>query len=127
MSTFLLVIAILAGTALSLIYYYGTENLSGKLKASSTELAKIESDKSSALAKVEDLNESMEMKLKPYRDENIRLQKRLDEVTARNDELRSRLDETLSRNAILLQRFTEQTTIDEVASVEPVSPENKKN
>ncbi|MHC4291869.1 MAG: hypothetical protein ACYTEU_11570 [Planctomycetota bacterium] len=125
-STFLLVAAILAGTALSLIYYYGTENLSDKLEASSTELAEAETDRTSALAKVDNLNENMEMKLKPYKDENIRLQKRLDEIVSRNDDLRNRLDETLGRNTILLQRFSEQATIDEVVSAGPLTSDDTK-
>ena len=125
-STFLLVAAILAGTALSLIYYYGTENLSDKLEASSTELAEAETDRTSALAKVDNLNENMEMKLKPYKDENIRLQKRLDEIVSRNDDLRNRLDETLGRNTILLQRFSEQATIDKVVSAGPLTSDDTK-
>jgi len=119
-SVFLLFIALLAGTAISLFYHYGYENLSDRLEASSTELAEVESGKVDALAKVDNLNENMEIKLKPYKDENIRLRKRLDELVARNDDLRERLDETINRNAILLQRFSERVMIDEVASAGPL-------
>ena len=126
-STFLLIAALLAGTAISLTYHYGTENLSDKLEASSTELAEAESDKTEALSKVDSIDEQVESKLQPYKDENTKLSKRIDELAARNDELvarnddlRDRLDETFYRNAILLQRFAEQATIDEVASVEPM-------
>jgi hypothetical protein len=117
-SVFLFIVALLACTALSLIYYYGTESQSDRLEASSTELAKVESDRTAALAKLEDLNEQMEIRLKPYKDENIKLKKRLDEVVARNDELRDRLDETFNRNTALLQRLSEQATVGEVASAE---------
>ena len=118
-SVFLLIATLLAGTAISLVYHYGAENLSDRLEASSEELAKVESGRTDALAKVDDLDDQMEIRLKPYKDENIRLKKRLDEVVARNDALRDRLDETFNRNAILLQRFSEQLTIDEVASAGP--------
>ena len=120
-SIFLFITALLACTALSLIYHYGTENLSDKLEASSTELAEVESGRTVAQAKIDDLNEQMEIKVKPYKDDNIRLQKRLDEVVARNDDLRNQLDESLSQNAILLQRLTEQA---KMASLE--NPDNKK-
>jgi len=114
----LFIVALLVCTALSLIYYYGTESQSSRLEASSAELTKVESDKVAALAKLEDLNGQMEAKLKPYKDENDRLRKRLDEVVARNDELRDRLDETFNRNTDLLQRLSEQTTAVEAASAE---------
>ena len=123
-SIFLFIATLLACTALSLIYHYGTERQSDRLEASSTELSKVESDRTAALAKVDDLNEQMEIKLKPYKDENIRLQKRLDEVVARNDDLRDQLDETLSRNTILLQRLSEQATIGEAASAGPPEKPN---
>lgn len=119
-SVFLFIAALLAGTAISLFYHYGYENLSDRLDASSTELVEVESGRTDALAKVDNLNERMEIKLKPYKDENIKLQKRLDELVARNDDLRDRLDETFDRNAILLQRFSEQAMIDEVASAGPL-------
>ena len=119
-SVFLLIAALLAGTAISLFYHYGYENLSDKLKTSSTELAEVESGRTDALAEVDTLNERVEAKLKPYKDENIKLQKRLDELVARNDDLRDRLDETFDRNAILLQRFSEQAMIDEMASATPL-------
>jgi DNA repair exonuclease SbcCD ATPase subunit len=118
-STFLLIIALLACTALSLLYYYGTEGLAGKLEASSAELADIESAKAAALAKLDDLNAQLEKKLQPYRDENIRLQKRLDEAIARNDELGKRLDETFNRNVDLLKRLSEQTAINKVDTATP--------
>ena len=125
-SVFLFFVALLAGTAISLFYHYGYENLSDKLDASSTELAEVESDRTDALSKVDNFNERMEVELKPYKDENIRLQRRLDELVARNDDLRDRLDETFDRNAILLQRFSEKATIDEVASVDPADiPDDK--
>ncbi|MCD6175424.1 MAG: hypothetical protein J7K65_06635 [Planctomycetes bacterium] len=119
-SVFLFIAALLAGTAISLFYHYGYENLSDKLHASSTELVEVESGRTDALAKVNNLNERMEIKLKPYKDETIKLQKRLDELVARNDDLRDRLDETFDRNAILLQRFSEQAMIDKVASAGPL-------
>jgi hypothetical protein len=123
-SIFFLIGTLLAGTAISLVFYYGTENLSDRLDAKSTEIAEVESGRADALAKVDDLNENMDTKLKPYKDENIKLQKRLDELVARNDDLRDRLDETFDRNAILLQRFSEQVTIDEVASADPLDDKN---
>ncbi len=58
-SAFLFIATLLAGTALSLIYHYGTESLSDRLEASSTELTKIESDRTAALAKVDNLNEDI--------------------------------------------------------------------
>ena len=119
-SVFLFFIALLAGTAFSLFYHYGYKNLSDRLETSSTELAEVESGRADAMAKVDNINEHMEAKLKPYKDENPRLQKRLDEIVARNDDLRDRLDETFDRNAILLQRFSEQATIDKVASAGPL-------
>jgi len=115
-SVLLLFVALLAGTAVGLFYHYGYENMSDKLEASSTELAKAESDRVEALARVEELNTKIELKLKPYKDENTRLQDRLDKAVSQNDGLRDRLDETFDRNAILLQHFSEQATIDEVAS-----------
>ena len=127
-SVFLFFIALLAGTAISLFYHYGYENLSDKLEASSTELAEVESGRTDALATVEDLNEDMELRLKPYRDENTRLRERIDELVARNDNLRDRLDVTFDRNAFLLQRFAEEAAISEVASVDPLeASDNTKN
>jgi predicted nuclease with TOPRIM domain len=118
----------LAGTAISLFFHYGYENLSGKLEASSTELAEVESSRTDALATVENLNEDMELRLKPYREENVRLRERIDELVVRNDDLRDRLDVTFDRNAFLLQRFAEEAAIDEVASVDPLeAPGNVKN
>ncbi|OQY07687.1 MAG: hypothetical protein B6I25_01095 [Planctomycetales bacterium 4572_13] len=123
-SVFLFFVALLAGTAISLFYHYGYENLSDKLETSSTELDEVESGRTDALARIDMLNNRMGAKLKPYKDENIRLQKRLDELVARNDDLRDRLDETFDRNAVLLQWFSEQTMIDEVASAEPLETPN---
>ncbi|MEN8128032.1 MAG: hypothetical protein ABFR90_09550 [Planctomycetota bacterium] len=117
-SVFLLFVALLAGTAISLFYHYGYENLSNKLESSETGLAKAESDKADALTRVDNFDERLEIKVKSYKDENTKLQKRLDEIIARNDELRDRLDETFDRNTVLLQRISEQTTIDEMASLE---------
>lgn len=107
-SIFFLIIALLACTALSILYYYGTESLSEKLKSSSAALAEVELDKTAALEKVDDINADIEQKLKPYKDENARLQKRLDEALARNDSLRSKLDETFTRNVALLQQLSER-------------------
>jgi len=121
LSTFLFIIALLACTALSLLYYYGTEGLSDKLKASSAEMAEIESARAAALAKMDDLSVEVEKQLKPYKDENLRLQKRLDEAIARNDDLRNRLDETFDRNVGLMERLSGKAAIEEVA---PVRPEN---
>jgi cell division protein FtsB len=127
-SVFLFFTALLAGTAISLFYHYGYENLSDKLEASSTELAEVESGRTDALATVEDLNEDMELRLKPYKDENTRLRERIDELVARNDNLRDRLDVTFDRNAFLLQRFAEEAAISEVASVDPLeASDNTKN
>ena len=127
-SVFLFFIALLAGTAISLFYHYGYENLSDKLEVSSTELAEVESGRTDALATVEDLNEDMELRLKQYKDENGRLRERIDELVARNDNLRDRLDVTFDRNAFLLQRFAEEAAISEVASVDPLeASENAKN
>ncbi|MHC5096989.1 MAG: hypothetical protein ACYSOL_02540 [Planctomycetota bacterium] len=127
-SVFLFFMALLAGTAISLFYHYGYENLSDKLEASSTELAEVESGRTDALATVEDLNEDMELRLKPYKDENTRLRERIDELVARNDSLRDRLDVTFDRNAFLLQRFAEEAAISEVASVDPLeTSDNTKN
>jgi len=127
-SVFLFFIALLAGTAISLFYHYGYENLSDKLEVSSTELAEVESGRTDALATVEGLNEDMELRLKPYKDENTRLRERIDELVARNDNLRDRLDVTFDRNAFLLQRFAEEAAISEVASVDPLeASDNTKN
>ena len=119
-SVFLLIIALLAGTAIGLTYHYGTENLSGRLEASSAELAQIESDKSEALAKIDKINDQVQLQLKPYKEQNVKLQKRIDDLTARNDDLRDRLDEIFERNAILLQRIAEGSTIDGVAAAGPL-------
>jgi hypothetical protein len=125
---FLFFVTLLAGTAISLFYHYGYENLSGKLEASSTELAEVESGRTDALATVDNLNEDMELRLKPFKDENIRLRERIDELVARNDDLRDRLDVTFDRNAFLLQRFAEEAAISEVASVDPLeAQDNTKN
>jgi hypothetical protein len=125
---FLFFIALLAGTAFSLFYHYGYENLSDKLEASSTELAEVESGRTDALATVENLNEDMELRLKPYKEENLRLRERIDELVTRNDDLRDRLDVTFDRNAFLLQRFAEEAAISEVAAVDPLeAPDNTKN
>jgi hypothetical protein len=118
LSTFLFIVALLACTALSLLYYYGTENLTGKLNASSAELADIESAKAAALAKLDDLNAQIDKKMQPYKDENIRLQKRLDEAIARNDELSKQLDATFNRNVDLLERLSMKTSSDKVVSTE---------
>ena len=127
-SVFLFFIALLAGTAISLFYHYGYENLSDKLEVSSTELAEVESGRTDALATVEGLNEDMELRLKPCKDENTRLRERIDELVARNDNLRDRLDVTFDRNAFLLQRFAEEAAISEVASVDPLeTSDNTKN
>ena len=125
---FLFFVTLLAGTAISLFYHYGYENLSDKLEASSTELAEVESGRTDALATVDNLNEDMELRLKPFKDENIRLRERIDELVARNDDLRDRLDVTFDRNAFLLQRFAEEAAISEVASVDPLeAQDNTKN
>lgn len=125
LSLFLFVVALLAATALTLLYHYGIENLNNKLEVSASELAKAESDKAAALAKVDDFNKQVEAKLQPYKDDNIRLQKRLDELIARNDGLRDRLDATFDRNAVLLQSMSEKATIDTVpsGSVTMMTPE----
>lgn len=122
-STFLLIVSLLACTALSLLYYYGTESLSGKLEASSAELAEIESAKSAALVKLDDLNSQIEEKMQPYKEDNLRLQKRLDDAIARNDELSNRLDETFNRNVDLLERLSEQAAKAE-AALEPTESRN---
>lgn len=119
LSSFLLIIALLACTALSLLYYYGTENLSDKLKASSAEMAEVESARMAALAKLDDLNVEVEKQVKPYKDEALRLQKRLDEAMARNDELSKRLDATFDRNVAMMQRLTEQAEKDKLVPAEP--------
>jgi len=126
-SIFLLIATLLAVTAISLTYHYGTENLSGRLEASSTELAEVESGRAAALAKVDKINEQVEIRLKPYMDENATLRKRLDELVTRNDDLRDRLDETFDRNAILLQRISEESTISEVASASPLETPDDTN
>jgi hypothetical protein len=127
-SVFLFFIALLAGTAISLFYHYGYENLSDKLKASSTELAEVESGRTDALATVENLNKDIELRLKPYKEENVRLRERINQLVVRNDDLRDRLDVTFDRNAFLLQRFAEEAAISEVASVDPLeAPDNTKN
>lgn len=125
-STFLFFAALIAGTAVSLIYHYGAESLSDKLEASSSEIAEVESDKAAALAKVGNFDQQIEERLRPYKEENARLRQRLDEVVARNDDLRDRLDETFNRNAILLQRFSEQVAIDEVVSASALTPDDTK-
>ena len=119
---FLLIVTLLACTALSLLYYYGTESLSDKLKASSAELADIESAKAAALAKLDDLNAGIEKQLKPYKEENARLQQRLDEALARNDDLHNRLDETFNRNVDLLQRLSGKAANDEFISTGSSTP-----
>lgn len=119
LSTFLFIVALLACTALGLLYYYGTESLSDKLKRSSAELAEVESARVAALARLDDLNTEVDKKLQPYKDENSRLQKRLDEAIVRNDDLRSRLDETFNRNVALMQRLSEQAANDTLASTGP--------
>ena len=111
-SIFLLIISIIACTALSLLYYYGTESLSDKLDASSAALVAVESDKTAALEKVDDINADIEQKLKPYKEENARLQKRLDEALVRNDALRDKLDETFNRNVSLVQELSEKNVND---------------
>ena len=121
-------IALLAGTAISLFYHYGYENLSDKLEASSAELAEVESGRTDALATVENLNDDMDLRLKPYKEENVQLRERIDELVVRNDDLRDRLDVTFDRNAFLLQRFAEEAAISEVAAVDPLeNPDNTKN
>ena len=127
-SVFLFFIALLAGTAFSLFYHYGYENLSDKLEASSAELAEVESGRTDALATVENLNDDMDLRLKPYKAENVQLRERIDELVVRNDDLRDRLDVTFDRNAFLLQRFAEEAAISEVAAVDPLgTPDNTKN
>ena len=124
-SFFLFIVALLASTALSLIYHYGLEGMNEKLEASSAEIVRLESEKESVLAKLEETNAKMDLKLKPYLDENTRLQQRLDKAISQNDGLRDRLDETFDRNTILLQRVAEQGTIDEVVMIEPSSNDAK--
>ena len=125
---FLFFIALLAGTAISLFYHYGYENLSDKLEASSAELAEVESGRTDALATVENLNDDMDLRLKPYKAENVQLRERIDELVVRNDDLRDRLDVTFDRNAFLLQRFAEEAAISEVAAVDPLgTPDNTNN
>lgn len=126
-SVFLLFAALFAGTTVSLLYHYQNESLSDRLSASAAELAKGESAREAALAEVDDLNKNIEKRLQPYKDENTKLQKRLDEILARNDSLRGQLETNLSQQAIMLQRLSEQSTIDQVVSVDPTStPDDKK-
>lgn len=115
-SLFLLVVALLATTALGLLYHYGIESFQNKLGASAAELAQAESEKAEALAKLDDFNRQVDAKVQPYRDENAQLRQRVDELITRNDGLRDRLDETFERNAILLQTIAERATIDSVPS-----------
>ena len=118
-SVLLFIVALLACTSLGLLYHYGTENLTERLEASAMEMEKVESSRTDALAKAEDLDAQMAMQIKPFKEENARLRKRLDEVLARNDELRDKLDETFGRNITLLERFSDQAIADEVASASP--------
>ena len=125
-SLFLFVAALLVMTALGLLYHYGVESFNGKINASAAELAKAESEKAEALAKLDDFNREVEAKVQPYKDENTQLRQRIDELAAKNDSLRDRLDETFDRNAILLQTIAERATIDSIPSA-PVTmniPEN---
>lgn len=123
-SIFLLVAALLACTSLALLYHYGTESLSGRIEESSAELIKAEDDKKIALSKVDEINAQMELNVKPYKEENARLQKRLDEAIARNDALRVKLDETFGRNITLLERFSEKTETDNEESTETEGTSN---
>lgn len=119
-SLFLFVVALLAATALSLLYHYGIDNFHDKLAASAEKLALAESDKADALAKLDDFNRKVEAQVQPYKEENNQLRQRLDELVARNDSLRDRLDATFDRNASLLQTISEKAANDTLSS-EPVS------
>lgn len=128
-SLFLFVVALLASTALGLLYHYGIESFNNKLEASAAKLARAESDKADALGKLDDFNRQVEAQVQPYKVENDQLRQRLDELVARNDSLRDRLDATFDRNAVLLQTISEQATIDTVPST-PVTmniPEQQPN
>ena len=116
---FLFIVALLACTALSMLYYYGTENLNGKLEASSAKIAEMEDAKAKALTRLDDLNARIDKQIQPYKEENARLQKRLDEAIARNDELSRRLDETFNRNVDLLRRLSAKTATETEVLAEP--------
>jgi hypothetical protein len=115
-SIFLFIVSLLACTSLALLYHYGTENLTERLDDSAAELAEVESGRNDALARAEGLSEQIELQIKPFKEENVRLRNRLDEVLAKNDALRDKLDETFGRNITLLERFSDQALEDEVAS-----------
>ena len=118
-SVFLFFAALLAGTALSMLFYYENKMLDDKLVTTSAKLTEAESRRVASETKVDNLYENMDKSVLPYKDENVRLKKRIDELTAQNDGLRNQLDETVSRQAVLLQRFSEMTTIDEVVKADP--------
>ena len=119
-SLFLFVAALLAATALGLLYHYGIESFNDKFEASAEKLAQVESEKADALAKLDDFNRKVEAQVQPYKEENEKLRLRLDELTSRNDSLRDRLDETYDRNALLLQTISEQAK-NEIEPATPVS------
>ena len=121
LSIFLFFAALLAGTAVSMLFYYENKIISDKLAGSSKDLAEVDASRVAALARVDELYEKMETKLKPYEAENLRLKERLDEMVARNDSLRDRLDSSFDKNTVLLQRVSEQAKIDNVASADPVN------
>lgn len=111
---FLLFVALIGGTTVGMLFYYESEILTGKLSAFSSKLEEVESQKLEAQARADNLSQSMDSSLKPYKEENIKLKQRIDELTARNDDLRTALNENISQQAILVQRFSEQQMIDKV-------------
>ncbi len=115
LSICLLFIALIAGTAVSMLFYYESEILTDKLSASSSRLAELESQKSAALAKADNLMQTMDNRLQPYIDENNKLKGRIDDLLSRNDELRASLGENMTQQAALLERISERTRIEELA------------
>jgi excisionase family DNA binding protein len=114
LSVCLLFIALIAGTAVSMLFYYESEILTDKLSASSSRLAEMESQKLAALSKADNLMQTMDNRLKPYMDENNKLKERIDDLQARNDELRASLGENMNQQAALLQRISEKARLEEV-------------
>ena len=104
-SIFLFFAALLAGTAVSMLFYYENEMLSDKLTSATSDLSEAESKRMATETRVDNLYETMDKNVLPYKEENAKLKSRIDNLTAQNDDLRSRLDVAMSRQATLLDQL----------------------
>ena len=110
-SVFLFFVALLAGTAFSMLFYYENEMLTEKLTSATSKLSEAEARRLATETKMDNLYETMDKNTLPYKEENAKLLQRIDQLAAQNDDLRSRLDNAVAQQATLLERLAEKNKV----------------